>query len=158
MNINPLARQKDLVVQEMPDEVLVYDMNTSKAHCLNPSAAFIWRACNGQNSVTDIANQFEISGKGKVTEDFVWFAIDQLSENALLENEFTPKFVGQSRRQVIKKIGLASVAAVPVIASLMAPQNALASGSCNCINSAGCSGRSNCPSTTFCNGNGQCAP
>lgn len=158
MNTNPMARQKDLVIQEMPDEVLVYDMNTNKAHCLNPSAAFIWKACNGNNSVTDIVNQFESAGKGQVTEDFVWLAIDQLYENALLEGEITPKFAGQSRRQVIKKIGLASMVAVPVIASLLAPKSALAAGSCDCVNPAGCAGRTGCPSTTNCNASGQCAP
>lgn len=157
MSINPVARQKDLVVQEMPDEVLVYDMNTNKAHCLNPSAAFVWRACNGDNSVEDIVREFESNGRGKVTEDFVWLAIDQLHENSLLENEIAPRFAGQSRRQVIKTIGLASMVAVPVIASLVAPQNALAAGSCNCVNPAGCAGRT-CPSTTNCNPSGQCAP
>ncbi|MFN0138551.1 MAG: PqqD family protein [Pyrinomonadaceae bacterium] len=158
MSINPVARQKDLVVQEMPDEVLVYDMNTNKAHCLNPSAAFVWRACNGNNSVEDIVRDFESNGKGKVTEDFVWLAIDQLHENSLLENEIVPRFAGQSRREVIKTIGLASMVAVPVIASLVAPQNALAAGSCACVNPAGCAGRVSCPSTTICNSSGQCAP
>lgn len=157
MSMNPVARQKDLVVQEMPDEVLVYDMNANKAHCLNLTAAFVWRACNGNNSVEDIVKEFESTGKGKVTEDFVWLAIDQLHENSLLENEIVPRFAGQSRRQVIKTIGLASMVAVPVIASLVAPQNALAAGSCACVNPAGCAGRA-CPSTTNCNSSGQCAP
>src|SRR5690348_5320233 len=78
---NPKARHKGLVVQEMPDEVLVYDLNTNKAHCLNDSAAAIWRACDGSNSVADIVNEFQRSGKGTVTEDFVWLALDQLQEN-----------------------------------------------------------------------------
>lgn len=158
MSINPMARQKDLVIQEMPDEVLVYDMNTNKAHCLNPTAAFVWKNCNGTNSVADIAGQFESNGKGKVSEDFVWLAIDQLHENSLLENQMVPRFAGQSRRQVIKTIGLASMVAVPVIASLVAPQNALAAGSCACVNPAGCAGRTSCTSTTNCNPAGQCAP
>jgi len=152
-----MARQKDLVIQEMPDEVLVYDINTNKAHCLNPSAALVWKSCDGVNNVADIVRQFEITGRGKVTEDFVWLAIDQLRENALLEGDIAPRFAGQSRRQVIKTIGLASMVAVPVIASLVAPPNALASGSCSCVNPAGCAGRP-CPSTTNCNAGGQCAP
>jgi hypothetical protein len=158
MNTNPVARQKDLVIQEMPDEVLVYDMSTNKAHCLNPSAAFVWKACNGQNSVADIVSQFESNGKGNVSEDFVWLAIDQLQENSLLKNDIVPRFAGQSRRQVIKAIGLASMVAVPVIASLVAPQNALAAGSCSCVNPAGCAGRTSCPVQNNCNPGGQCAP
>jgi hypothetical protein len=129
---NPMARQNGLVVQEMPDEVLVYDLNSNKAHCLNQSAAFVWRSCDGTNSVEDIVRQFESNGKGKVTEDFVWLAIDQLNENGLLDGEVAPRFAGQSRRQVLKTIGLASMVAVPVIASLVAPQKALGAASCTC--------------------------
>lgn len=158
MNTKPLARQKDLVIQELPAEVLVYDMSSNKAHCLNPSAAFVWRACNGKNTVADIVSQFDAQGQGHVSEDFVWLAIDQLQESALLEPGIVPKFAGQSRRQVIKTIGLASMVAVPVIASLVAPQNALAVGSCACVNPGDCIVQVSCPSQANCNGSGICAP
>ena len=39
----PVARKSGLVVQEMPDEVLVYDLNSNKAHCLNQTAASVWK-------------------------------------------------------------------------------------------------------------------
>lgn len=154
---NPMARQNGLVVQEMPDEVLVYDLDTNKAHCLNQSAAFVWRSCDGNNSVADIVRQFETTG-GKVTEDFVWLAIDQLNENGLLEGTANPKFAGQSRRQVLKTIGLASMVALPVIASLVAPQNAFGALSCACTGVGDCVGMTACLSQVNCNGNGICAP
>jgi hypothetical protein len=155
---NPLARQKGLVVQEMPDEVLVYDLDSNKAHCLNQSAALVWKSCDGNNSVADIMREFETNGGGKVSEDLVWLAIDQLNEKGLLEGEIAPRFQGQSRRQVIKTIGLASMVALPVIASLVAPQNALGSISCACTDVATCRTLTACPSTTNCNPNGVCAP
>jgi hypothetical protein len=155
---NPLARQNGLVVQEMPDEVLVYDLDTNKAHCLNQSAALVWRSCDGNNSIADIMKQFESTGSGKVTEDFVWLAIDQLNENGLLESSIAPKFEGQSRRQVLKTIGLASMVALPVIASLVAPPSALGSVSCACTNSGQCATMTSCQSTTNCNQAGVCAP
>ncbi len=155
---NPMARQTGLVVQEMPDEVLVYDLDTNKAHCLNQSAAFVWKSCDGSNSIMDIVKQFESNGRGKVTEDFVWLAIDQLNENGLLENKVAPKFAGQSRRQVLKTIGLASMVALPVIASLVAPQKALGTLSCVCTNNGMCATQTGCQSTTFCNRLGLCAP
>jgi hypothetical protein len=150
----PLARKSGLVVQEMPDEVLVYDLNSNKAHCLNETAAKVWKSCDGKTSIGEMAAVF---GKGN-NEDLVWLAIDQLSENELLETGVTSKFKGQSRRDVIKKIGLASVVAVPVIASLVAPQNALAAQSCNCVNNGQCisgANRGQCPSST-CNPSGAC--
>ena len=156
----PIARKSGLVVQEVPDEVLVYDLESNKAHCLNQSAALIWRSCDGNNSVSEIAKLVEAQAGGKVTEDFVWLAIDQLSENNLLEKQIASTFAGQSRREVIKKIGLASMVAIPVIASLVAPQSALAAQSCNCNNPGQCGTPPNlgCPSTTNCNGVGLCAP
>ena len=156
---NPLARQNGLVVQEMPDEVLVYDLDTNKAHCLNHSAALVWKSCDGNNSVIDIVRQFESNGGGKVTEDFVWLAIDQLNENGLLDATVAPRFAGQSRRQVLKTIGLASMVALPVIASLVAPQSALGAVSCACTTDARCTqpALSACPGRT-CNANGVCAP
>lgn len=128
----PVARQNGLVVQEMPDEVLVYDVDSNKAHCLNQSAALVWKSCDGKNSVADIVREFETNAQGKVSEDFVWLAIDQLSEKGLLQAQVTSKFAGQSRRQVLKTIGLASIVALPVIASLVAPPSALAVASCTC--------------------------
>lgn len=155
---NPMARQNGLVVQEMPDEVLVYDLDTNKAHCLNQSAAFVWRSCNGTNSVADIVRQFEANGQGKVTEDFVWLAIDQLNENGLIEGDISPRFAGQSRRQVLKTIGLASMVALPVIASLVAPQKALGTASCQCGISGTCPS-TGCPSSICNTTNGNvCAP
>ena len=154
----PLARQSGLVVQEVPDEVLVYDLESNKAHCLNQSAAMIWKSCDGNNSVSEIAKLVENQAGGKVTEDFVWLAIDQLSENNLLEKEISSGFGGTSRREVIKKIGLASMIAIPVIASLVAPQSAMAAASCACVNPGACLTQTTCPSTVNCNGAGVCAP
>ncbi len=156
----PIARKSGLVVQEVPDEVLVYDLESNKAHCLNQSAAMIWRSCDGNNSVSEIAKLVESQAGGKVTEDFVWLAIDQLSENNLLEKQISSSFEGTSRREVIKKIGIASVIAIPVIASLVAPQSALAAASCSCNNPGSCGNVPNagCPNTTNCNGAGLCAP
>ena len=127
----PIARKAGLVIQEVPDEVLVYDLETNKAHCLNQSAAMIWRSCDGNNTVSEIAKLVGSQAGGKVTEDFVWLAIDQLSQNRLLEKEITVGFEGQSRREALKKIGMATMVAVPVIASLVAPQSALAAASCS---------------------------
>jgi hypothetical protein len=122
----PIARKEGLVIQEMPDEILVYDTETNKAHCLNSTAAFVWQACNGDNSVSDIARLFGSQAKSPVQEDLVWLAIDQLNDNNLLEKELKANFNGQSRREVIKKIGLAAVVGLPIVASLVAPTAALA--------------------------------
>ncbi len=153
---NPMARQSGIVVLELPDEVLVYDMDTNKAHCLNHSAALVWKSCDGSNSIMDIVRQFESDGRGKVTEDFVWLAIDQLNENGLLENNPSPRFQRRTRRQMLKTIGLASTVAVPIIASLIGPPRALGTTNCSCTNNAQCATMTGCPSLTNCNALGLC--
>lgn len=158
MNTNPIARKNDLVVQETSDEVLVYDLKTSKAHCLNSSAAMIWKSCNGSNTVADIVREFENNGIGSVSEDFVWLAIDQLNEKDLLANNTVTRFNGFSRRKALKTIGLASAVALPVIASLVAPQQALGAVSCACQTPINCAGLTGCPSQQNCNANFICAP
>lgn len=150
---NPIARKAKLVVQEMPDEVLVYDLETNKAHCLNQTAAFVWKQCDGENTVADIVKQFEKHSGNKVEEDFVWLAIDQLNEKNLLNSELPKKFEGQSRRSVLKKIGLAAVIALPLVASLSAPTAALAVAC-----SAGVTDCTGCNDGTVCTPGVACTP
>ncbi|MGB7070947.1 MAG: PqqD family protein [Pyrinomonadaceae bacterium] len=146
----PTARKSGLVVQEMPEEVLVYDLDKNKAHCLNQSAASVWKLCDGKRSASEIASLYGADCGKLVNEDIVWLALDQLNESNLLESEIETKFAGESRRSVIKKIGLASVVALPIIASMMAPQNAMASASCECTSNQTCGTLSTCP-TMCCN-------
>ena len=155
----PLARKNGLVIQEVPDEVLVYDMDSDRAHCLNKTAAAVWRSCDGNNSVSDISKLIEAELGNQVSDDLVWLAIDQLNENSLLDTNIESKFAGQSRREVLKKIGFASIVAVPVIASMVAPTSVLAATSCRCLagNPGDCVSQRSCTSNT-CNSAGLCAP
>jgi hypothetical protein len=157
----PMARKNGLVIQETTEEVLVYDLETDKAHCLNRTAAFVWKKCDGKTSVEEIVKQFEKQTGSRVEEDLVWLAIDQLSERKLLEKTVATKFAGESRRSVLKKIGFASVIALPVIASLVAPtavlavacsgvQTAASCGSGNCNRGTPCSSCGPCPAGTTC--------
>lgn len=140
----PSARNKGLVIQETGDEVLVYDLDTHKAHCLNQTAANIWKACDGKTTVSEITRMYSKSVGKTVPEDMIWLAIDQLGEKNLLEKELVSNYNGLSRREVIKKIGLGAVIAFPVVASLTSPTSVLALTSCG-----GCT-----TNNTVCNNNG----
>ena len=48
MQIMPRARKSGLIVKEVDGEVLIYDQKTNKAHCLNPTAAKVWKYCDGE--------------------------------------------------------------------------------------------------------------
>jgi hypothetical protein len=51
----PLARDQGLVVDSIGDELLVYDTECGRAHSLNVVAAAVWRACDGQRDVGQLA-------------------------------------------------------------------------------------------------------
>lgn len=130
----PTARRENLVIQEVPEEILVFDLDTNKAHCLNQTAAMVWKSCDGSRSVSEIAAIIAEQSGNQVNDDLVWLAIDQLNENKLLVDTAEKVFTGNSRREAIKKIGMASMIALPIVASLAAPRSAMASVSCQCAN------------------------
>ena len=117
----PLARTENLVVQDMPDEVLIYNLQTNKAFCLNKSAAAVWKKCDGRKTVSEIAQSLKNEFKSPVNEDFVWLAIDQLTKDDLMARELQSPTVGLSRREVMRRVGIASLIALPLVGSLMAP-------------------------------------
>src|SRR5262245_14825150 len=119
----PQARTEGLVVQELADEVLVYDRERHKAHCLNRTAALVWEQCDGKRSASAIASAIESHVNAPVDEDVIWLAVDQLSKSHLLrENAQLPGFEsGLSRREVMRRIGLAAAVALPVVTSIVAP-------------------------------------
>ncbi|MBS1793968.1 MAG: PqqD family protein [Acidobacteria bacterium] len=153
----PVARKEGLVVQETSEEVLVYDLNSNKAHCLNQTAAFVWKSCDGNNSVGDITKLFENETGSAVPEDMIWLAIDQLKDKELLQTVPADGLKGRSRRDVIKTIGLATVVALPIVASLTAPTSVMAAVSCSCLVPGDCVATA-CPSTVNCNASNICAP
>jgi hypothetical protein len=121
----PKSRTDEIVVQEMNGEILVYDLRDNRAMCLNETSSAVWKACDGSNSVADIAARVG-------NEDIVWLALAELKKEKLIDSmPGTPAdFEGLSRREVIKKIGLGSMIALPIIAGLVAPTAANAASSC----------------------------
>ena len=151
----PKARREGLVIQNANDELLVYDLKAERAMCLNETAAAVWQACEGDKTIAQISEL--ISEKGdEQGEHIVWLALDQLSSNNLLDDNFkNPRL--ENRREVLKKVGVATAVAIPVVASLTAPSNVLASASCACAAPGDCLTQPGCTSS-ICNPSGICAP
>jgi hypothetical protein len=124
----PLARKEGLVVKEVSGEVLVYDLDRDKAHCLNQTAALVWKYCDGHTSVARIAKSLEQDLHAPVDQKVVWYALLQLGKDHLLEERLVPPAImaGLNRRDMIRALGLAAVVAVPVVTSIVAPTPAQA--------------------------------
>lgn len=118
----PKARTENLVEQNLGKETLIYDLLIDKAFNLNETSSIVYKACNGVTTFE------ELKGKHKFSDEFIYLALDELKRNDLLaENDgYLSPFGKVNRREVIRKVGLASMLALPVIVSLSAPQAAAA--------------------------------
>ena len=77
----PLARSEDLVIEEVEDEVLIFDPTSHRAHCLGATAARVWRACDGNSDVSALSDTLDLS------VDVVTQALDELEALNLLDSQ-----------------------------------------------------------------------
>ncbi len=77
----PAARTIDLVTTQSNDEVLVYDQQAHHIHHLNATAADVWRLCDGERTVSDIAVET------RPRRDAVQLALRTLEDAQLLDGE-----------------------------------------------------------------------
>jgi hypothetical protein len=144
----PQARQDDLVVQEVQDETLVYDMRRHRAYCLNRVASVVWRHCDGRTSAAEIAPRLRSELHVSADKQVVSLALEQLGRAHLLRARVhsAPGSNSYSRRELIRKVGLAGGAALllPMVTSIVAPTPASAA---SCASS--CVGK---PNGTLCGG------
>ncbi len=121
----PRARQEGLLEETVGEELLLYDQDSHTAHCLSPIAASVWRHCDGERDMTDLATLVGAS------ESLVADALHELREKGLLvaEPELTSSTVrGVSRREVIGRAARygAAAAAGSMIVSATAATPAMA--------------------------------
>lgn len=124
MDKMPRARTSGLIVKEADGELLIYDLERNKAHCLNASAAKIWQQCDGQNTVAQVCTSLSADLHTTCDEKVVWYALNQFAKDNLLEEEVPiPAFMvgGMNRRQMVRTLGLTAAIAVPLVTSILAP-------------------------------------
>ncbi len=148
----PKARTEGILVQELSDEVLVYDLENHKAHCLNKAAAAVWEHCDGTKSISDIARAMGGDLNPQADERVVWHALDQLGKARLLEQKIQhpDKKPALSRRELMRKAGIAAMIAIPAVTSILAPKALASATSCGSACTPGsqeCVAITNC---TFC--------
>jgi coenzyme PQQ synthesis protein D (PqqD) len=145
----PKARSEGLITKEVEGEVLVYDRERDQAHCLNETAAAIWKLCDGCTGVPELTGSVSKSLGIPVGEIVIQLGLKQLSANHLLVEgyEVASLPVNSSRRNLVRRLGV-GVALLPLITSLSAP-TALAAVSCGGPCTGG-PGRGSCPAGCVC--------
>ena len=117
---------RDIILQELDREILIYDLKTQKAYCLNETASIVYRACDGRTTFE------ELKSACALTNEIIFLAVDDLrKENLIEENagDLIPSLSRLSRREAVRKIALTSAIAAPLISSLIAPDAAQAQSS-----------------------------
>jgi Coenzyme PQQ synthesis protein D (PqqD) len=155
--VAPLPRKREhrLIIDELPDEVLVYDLDCHRAHCLNQTAALVWKQCDGRSTSAQIGDRLTKTLGRPFPEDLVCLALNQLEKRQLLEHSarVRSQFGAVSRRQMIRRLGFAGIA-LPLITSIIAPTPAQASTcaarGASCVLKSCCSGLSCNPITGLC--------
>jgi hypothetical protein len=120
------ARTEDLAVQEVGEELLVYDRTRDVAHCLTEHAARVWRACEGEGAtleeVTDVlvADGGELGARADAAA-VAERALAELQEKRLLAEPSD----GVSRRHVLRIAAAgAGALAAPLVVSAAVPRSA----------------------------------
>src|ERR1700760_2112705 len=133
----PRARHDGLLEETVGADLLLYDQSSHTAHCLSPVAADVWRHCDGERDLAELAVL------ARVSELVVADALHELRGKGLLDAE--PQLAhstvaGISRREAIGRVARygAAAAAAPLIVSATAATPAMASSKetlkcCQCV-------------------------
>lgn len=125
MNLTgPLARKDDIITQEMPNETLVYDLKTHKAHCLNKTAALVWNRCDGNSTIEEITERLANELNSPIDISIVLLSIESLSAAGLLEESLAIETKDINRRQMMRKATIGAAITIPLVASIIAPEAA----------------------------------
>ena len=128
--MRPVARRAGLLIRDLADELLVYDREQHRAHCLNRTAAQVFRYADGTRTRSDLALLLAPPAHRAAGRAAVDVALARLGEAGLLEDD-PGRF---SRREVARRVGIGAAVLLPAIASIVAPTPAEAAASCtdNC--------------------------
>lgn len=127
MNTLPPTRANNIVLQDLGKEILVYDLNINKALCLNSTVSSVYRNCDGHTSFAELKLIYD-----DFSDEIIFLTLDLLLKENLIESEnYQSPIKGVSRREVVRKVALASLTVLPVISSIVAPTSVMAASICS---------------------------
>lgn len=129
--MKPAARRTGLLVRDLPGELIVYDLDRHRAHCLNRTAASVFRGADGTRSLDDLGALLGDGFDHAEREAAVRMALDQLASAQLLDPRSPFEPAGRlSRRSALRRAGLGAALLLPAVASVVAPTPAEAAATC----------------------------
>jgi hypothetical protein len=127
--MGPRARTHRLVTRNLEDELLVYDLERHKAYCLNRMAMQVFRHCDGETTIPDMARRIGDALGMPVDEQVVRLSLARLEKAHLLDGSVEATILS-SRRDMFRTLGQAAVAVMPLVTALTVPTSAQAASPC----------------------------
>jgi hypothetical protein len=135
----PITKKAELATQEVAGETLVYDLKRHRAHCLNAAASAVWRYCDGQTTISGMAEKLHSETGLPADETVVQLALKQLRAAGLIECDrpVAPAEKLPTRREIAKRLAIPAALALPLVSSIVAPTPGMAA---SCVGSGAGSG------------------
>ena len=117
--MKPRARTEELLTEEVGDELVVYDRARQIAHRLNRTSRVVWQHCNGERSVSTLADVVARELDVQRSETLVHLALKQLQHAHLLRPGLSLSWDHDhlTRRGALK----AAAYLLPVVATVVVP-------------------------------------
>jgi hypothetical protein len=160
-----------MLVKPIAEETVVYDVDRLRAHSLEPVAARIWAACDGDRSVPEIAADVSAELGQSVPPEVVSLTLRRLERAELMETrQPRPLSLPCSRRALMTRVaalgGLAvfsTVLPTPAQAATLLPDGSACLHSSECANGCCCGttpASGACTTTVVCGdiGGASCLP
>ena len=149
-SLGPRARTSRLVTRDLGDELLVYDLERHKAYCLNRVAMQVYRHCDGETTIQDMALRIGNALGMPVDERAVRLGLVRLERAHLLDSPVA-QILHVSRREMLRKLGRAAAVVGPLVTAITVPTSAQAQATgCISNSSESCAGRACCPPRHCC--------
>lgn len=127
----PVARQDNLVVQELPGELLIYDLNINKAYCLNDTSRRIWELCDGRTTLAEARTKLAKTLFSPVDNQVIFLALAEFEKQGLIvTGSLAGTGVPRVSRRSLMNTALKASIALPLVAAVAAPASAQAAGTC----------------------------
>ena len=130
-SLGPRARTNRLVTRDLGDELVVYDLESHKAYCLNQVATQVFRHCDGETTIPDMARRIGGALGLPVDEHAVRLGLVRLEKAHLLDGPVGLP-LHSSRREMLRTLGRAAAVVVPLVTAITVPTSAQAAAT-NCI-------------------------
>jgi hypothetical protein len=133
MRMKPERRKDGLIVRELQGELLVYDIERHVAHCLNATAASVFRRCDGLATERQMASGLRAEMQAPIDESWVLLALARLGAANLLEPRSIDAIAEprRSRREMVRSASRVGLALLPMLVSVPVP--AAAQGAATCV-------------------------